>query len=133
MNLLDWIYLFFALAIVHLLIAALGLQSFLSRTPSISTSLDLDNLKRLARQQMYQTLASIGILGAGGVLCIYGLVTKQVSIVLILILNGIVFATAIPVWLIEKRAQNLKVEDGLLAEQYRAICDTWVKKPFPDF
>ena len=133
MNLLDWIYLFFALAIVNSLIAAFGLLSFLSRTSSISSSLDLDNLKRLAQQQMYRTLASLGILVAGGVLCIYGLVTKQVTLVLILILNGIVLAAAIPVVLFEKRARNLKVEDGLLADQYRAVCNTWVKKPFPDF
>ena len=133
MTLLEWIYLLFALAIVNSLIAAFDLQSFLSRTPSISTSLDVDNLKRLARQQMYRTLASLGILVAGGVLCIYGLRTKQVSLVLILILNGIVLATAIPIVLFEKRARNLKVQDGLLADQYRAVCETWVKKPFPDF
>ena len=32
----------------------------------------------------------------------------------------------------EKRAQTLPV-DQALADQYAAVCNSWVKKPLPDF
>lgn len=133
MNLVAWLYFLFGLAILNLFVGFFAVKSFLSQSSCISNSIDLDNFKRLARQQMYQALIQIGLLGAAGVLGIYGLVTKQVGILLILVLNGTVIGISMVSKTLEKRAHALTVTDQRLENEYKTICHTWVKKAFPDF
>ncbi len=62
MSLCYWLYFCFGLATINLLIAHFRNRSFLSRTPTISSTLDLDRFKNLARQNMYMALLQLGLL-----------------------------------------------------------------------
>ena len=134
MSLLGWIYLLFALGVVNSLVATLCVKSFLSKTSSISSALDLDHFKRLARQQMYQALLQIGSIGSVTILWLYGMfVAHQMGFLLILILNGILILANKPLKSLEIRVRSLPVSDQSLEGQYRAVCEAWVHKAFPNF
>ncbi len=133
MNAVKWLYLAFALALVNWAIAMASLKAFLSRTSAILSTLDLQSFAELARRHMIQALLQIVLLVAGMLLGIYVLATDQAELLLILVLNGAIWVAGTLGKPLEERARSLKVSDPYLEERYRAICTTWVKKPFPDF
>ena len=133
MSVVTLLFLVFALALVNMLAGTAGLRAFLSHTRSIASTIDLEAFKRLVRRQMFQALLQMGLLGAGLVLGIYALVKEEAGLLLILALNGIIFASGQIGKGFEERARSLKVADPLLENRYKAVCHTWVHKPFPDF
>jgi hypothetical protein len=133
MGIINWIYLLFALATINMLYSGIKMKSFLSGTQSISTAHDLENFKALARTQMYQSLIQIVVLGGGGLLGLYGIFIGEVGLMLVIGLNVAVFVIAKLIKGMENRVRDLPVNDGSLVTQYRAVCESWVKKPFPDF
>ncbi len=133
MSLRGWFLFLFFLALINTLLAVIQLRGFLSRNSSIASWQNLEEFKRIARQQMYQALAAIGILGAACILGLYGIVTRQLSLLLVIVLNGAIIVIARMTKGIEERARSLPVDNEELAGQYKAICETWVKKPLPDF
>ncbi len=133
MNAVTWLYLVFSLALVNWLVGMAALKSFLSRTSAIASTLDLQNFADLARRHMLQALLQIVLLVSGVLLGIYVLSSGQAGLLLILVLNGVIWVAGTLGKPVEERARSLKVLDPLLEERYRAICTTWVKKPFPDF
>lgn len=133
MGLRELLYLVFALAIVNGIIAGGAVKSFLSRKKAISKTADLADFKTLARQQMYQAMLQMLLLGLGCVIGIYGLITARIGLLLVLILNGLVFAMGMMLKGIEKQARSLPVEDPALKSEYKRVCDSWLHRPFPDF
>lgn len=133
MNAVSWFYLVFALALANWGLAMISLRSFLAGTPSIANPLDLERFAGLVRRHMLQALLQAVLLVAGMLLGIYVLARGLAELPLVLALNGIVFFAGTIGKPLEERARALKVLDPLLEERYRAICLSWVKKPFPDF
>ncbi|MCK4506340.1 MAG: hypothetical protein KAW14_12060 [Candidatus Aegiribacteria sp.] len=90
----------------------------------------------MVRKQMYQTLLQLVILGTMTVIGIVGISTGKLNFngtLLFLLLNVInIFAGK---WgkVFEKKVKLLKVEDPNLLEEYKSVCRTWGRKPFPDF
>jgi len=133
MSIVTWLFIVFGLALVNMLVGTAGIRSFLANTRMISSTMDLDNFKRLVRRQMFQALLQMALLGAGLVLGIYALVKEEAGLLLILVLNAVIFASGQMGKGFEERARSLKVSDPLLESRYKAVCHTWVHKPFPDF
>ena len=133
MNLLHWYLLLLLLAFVNTIFAAIKLRAFLARNSSISSVESLADFKRMVRWQMHAALVQIGFLGASGLIGLYGIFTEQLSLLLVLCLNGVVIGISYAMKATEKRAKSLPVNDQSLFNEYRAICESWVKKPLPDF
>ena len=132
----GWILLLFALGIINLIVGVKGINSFLSQDSSIRTYQNLENFKNMVRKQMYQALLQLAILGTMTVIGIIGISTGKLNFngtLLFLLLNVInIFAGK---WGkgFEKKAKSLKVEDPNLLDEYKLVCRTWGRKPFPDF
>jgi len=133
MSLMDWIVLLFILAVVNLLLAVVQIWSFTSRTSTISNAQDLEDFKRLARRQMYQALGQLVFLVGAIGMSLYGLKTGQCNLLHVFGLSLAILATGLNSRPFEGRARSIPVEDESLAEEYAAICESWVKKPLPDF
>jgi hypothetical protein len=133
MNAVSWLYLAFALALVNWAVAMASLKSFLARTAAIRSTLDLQSFADLARRHMWQALLQVALLVGGMLLGIYVLATDQAELLLILALNGAIWAAGTLGKPLEERARSLKASDPYLEERYKAVCTSWVKKPFPDF
>jgi hypothetical protein len=133
MNAVNWLYLVFGLALVNWAVGVAVLKSFLAGTPVINSTIDLQNFAAMVRRHMLQAVLQIALLGAGLILGLYLLARHKVGLPQIIVLNGLIFAAGMLGKPLEERARSLKVLDPLLEERYRAICTTWVKKPFPDF
>ena len=132
----GWILLFFALGIINLIVGVKGINSFLSQDSSIRTYQSLENFKSMVRKQMYQALLQLAILGTMTVIGIIGISTGKLNFngtLLFLTLNVInIFAGK---WgkRFEKKVKSLKVEDPNLLAEYKSVCRSWFRKPFPAF
>ncbi len=136
MGYFEWILVMFACGMANFFIGLSALKKFLAGNPGIDSLSNLENLKGMVRKQMYQALMAIVLFGGMGVLGCIGIITgglNSTQFVLFLVLNGIVWAAGKSSKPIEKRAQNLSVSDPNLSDEYRSVCRTWMRKPFPDF
>lgn len=136
MGYFEWILILFACGMANFFVAVSSLKKFLTLNPRINNLLNLENLKKMVRKQMYQALLAIVFFGGMGVLGVIGIITGKLSFtefLLLLVLNGIVWAAGKSSKSTEHRAQNLSVADLSLVDEYRSVCRTWIRKPFPDF
>ncbi len=133
MNAANWFVLLLFLAFANSLISVGGIKKFLSLHSLVNSSHDLEDFKQMVRKQMYQALAQVGFLGAANIVGIYGLLTRQVNLLLILVLDVIIIVLSKSFKKIEEQARTLEVTDANLTGQYESICKTWVKKALPDF
>ena len=136
MSYFEWILIIFVCGMGNFFVAATALKKFLACNPRMDNFTNLENLKNMVRKQMYQALLAIVLFGGMGVLGCIGIITRRLDstqFVLFLILNGIVWAAGKSAKSIEKRAQNLSVSNPNLSDEYKSICRTWIRKPFPDF
>jgi hypothetical protein len=136
MGIMGWVVVLFGLGVINFIIALSGLKGFLSNNQSIKSMLNLEELKSMVRIQMYQALVQIVILGIMGILVVVGIITGRLSFMeflFTLVLNLVIFTLGKYGKGIEEQARSLDVEDKSLEEEYREVCETWVKKPFPNF
>ncbi len=98
-----------------------------------TSPLDLQNFAALVRRHMIQAFLQLILLVAGMILGIYVLASRQAGLFLVLALNGSILVAASLGKKLEKQARTLSVNAPQLQERYRAICTSWVNKPFPDF
>lgn len=136
MSLIGWILLLFIAGILNIIIGLAGIKKFLSATLSITNTQDLQNFKDMVRQQMYQSTLQILVLGIMGITGIYGIMSKKLDFmefILFLLLNGAIFLFGMYAKKIENQARSLNIGDETLAEEYATVCESWLKKPFPDF
>ncbi|MCK5116203.1 MAG: hypothetical protein KAR44_06355 [Candidatus Aegiribacteria sp.] len=136
MDYFEWILVMFTCGMVNFFIALSSLKKFLALTSGIDSLLNLENLKEMVRKQMYQALLAIIFFGGMGVLGCIGIITGRLNstqFVLFLVLNGIVWAAGKLTKPTELRAQNLTVSDPNLSDEYKSVCRTWIRRPFPDF
>ena len=133
MSLINWVVLLLALSVMNISLSIIQIRGFLSRTAAIRNAEDLANFKRLARRQMRQVvLQAVFLFGAIG-LSLYGMVTDRCSLLHVLGLSLAILATGLIIKPFESRIRSLPVEDESLAEEYAAVCHSWVKRLLPDF
>jgi hypothetical protein len=110
------------------------LRQFLDDTPSIADEMSLDRFKALARTQMYLALAVIPILVTGGALGI-ALISwhGMTGVAVVILTNMLFFGLAMYHRSFETRTRSLKASSEMLGQEYRQVCETWVKKALPDF
>lgn len=136
MSYFGWILVMFTCGMVNFFIAISALKKFLALNSAIDSLLNLENLKEMVRKQMYQALLAIVFFGGMGVLGSIGVITGELSstqFVLFLVLNVIVWAAGKSSKPTEQKAQNLSVSNPNLLDEYKSVCRTWMRKPFPDF
>jgi len=134
MSIRDLMCLFFGMAIVNSFIAYFLIQSFLSGTKAIKTAQDMAKFKSLARQQMYQALLQIVFMIGGSLIGVFGIVTGRLYLLLyLIILNGVIYFLGMMMKSLEKRVRAMEVSDPAMKAEYERVCNSWVKKPFPDF
>ena len=126
--------------LVYVIYAAVALwslgqvRSFLAQTPTIADARSLERFKALARAQMYLALFVIAALGAGMIVGLV-LITRHglLALAVVLVVNALVFGFAMYYKTFETKARSLRAGSEALDREYRQICQTWVKRPFPDF
>lgn len=136
MGYFEWILVMFVCGMANFFVALSALKKYLALNSCINSLSNLENLKEMVRKQMYQALLTIVFFGGMGVLGCIGIITGRLNstqFVLFLVLNGIVWAAGKLTRPIELRAQNLTVSDPNLSDEYKSVCRTWIRKPFPDF
>lgn len=133
MNLLTWYILLFVLAVVNFFYGVSKLKSFRSEHTSIRYIGDLESFKSLVRGQMYIALLQILILGAALVLGIYGILKNELSLMVVLVMNGIIFFLGKSCKKIEEDIRSMPVEDERFQVEFKKISRTWLHKPLPDF
>jgi hypothetical protein len=136
MTLFGGIIVLFFIATANMVIGITDVKAFLSQTGSIRTSHDLKLFKRMARKQMYQALLQIVFLGIMGMLGVIGIASRKLSLsefLIFLLLNVIMIVLGIYGRKFENKARSFQADNDILAKEYRSVCESWVKKPFPDF
>jgi len=136
MSLMGWIVVVFVLALVNFFIGMNSLKGFLASHSAISSSQDLEEFKGMVRQQMYQALLQLGLLGLTVVLGLYGIVSGRLSgmeILLFIVINVAIIAAGKLGKGLEDKARTLSVSDENLNREYIDVCEAWVRKPLPDF
>jgi len=133
MTVKSWFFVLLFLTFINTLLATIKLKGYLSRNASINNEQNMKEFKQMVCFQMYQALIQVGIWIIASILSLYGMITNKLDIFFILIFGVACFGIAKINERSEKRAQSLTVNDEKLASQYKAVCETWLKKPFPDF
>lgn len=133
---MDLSYLFvflLSLAAINSIIAAISIKSFLSRHTSIDNRETIEELKKVVRKQMYQSLLQMLLLIGGNIMGLAGLIKGTTSLLLIIIINGIIFILGKILKGDEDKVRDMEIQDITLKREYEDICDTWTRKAFPDF
>ena len=136
MGYFEWILVMFVCGMANFFVALSALKKFLALNSGIDSLSNLENLKEMVRKQMYQALLAIVFFGGMGVLGCIGIITGRLNstqFVLFLLLNGIVWGAGKSSKSTEQKAQNLPISDPDLSDEYKSVCRTWIRKPFPDF
>jgi len=136
MGYFEWILILFASGMGNFFVAATALKKFLAFNPRIDNFTNLENLKKMVRRQMYHALLAIVLFGGMGILGVIGIITRSLNstqFVLYLVLNVIVWVVGKSFKPTEQKVQNLAVSDPNLSDEYKSVCRTWMRKPFPDF
>lgn len=128
--------LFPALALVNGWWFGRELKAFLSLTPAIASTADIERMKAMVARQMYAALVQIPLLAAGPAVYAYGLyrhVLVRSDVVFVIVPSALVLAAGVALKRVEAAARSLDTPDDELRLQRDVIVDTWLRKPFPDW
>lgn len=111
----------------------LQLHRFLKTKPSIADEASFARFKALARTEMYLALFMLSLsplifVASAALVFKNGLPGLAAA----LITSAVFLGCSMYHKRIERRTHNLPVAEAL-EEAYRAVCNTWIKKPWPDF
>ena len=131
---LEFLYgLLYTASILISIGSVIYLRRFLRKTSAIADHGSLERFKTVARAEMYATLLLIVLLIGGSaigmILCLF----KGLPML------AVVVVTNLGLWAfsryhkrIEEKTRGLAVTEAL-AQEYRFVCESWVKKALPDF
>lgn len=124
----------YALAVAILLGSLLQLTRFLADTREIRDQASLERFKALARVQMYLALSVMGLMGLGLVSGLVLTVRRGLSgLAVVVLANLLVLGLGMYHKKVEARTRSLPAGPETLAEEYRRVSETWVKKAIPNF
>ena len=125
-----------ALAIFNVVIQGRGLKQFLDTTPTLASSLDLENFKRVAGRQMWAALAQAALLLVAPACFFWGLMIHSLTpadFVWILLPSVVVILVARSFRSLELRAWSLPAANEYLTTERDRIVKVWRTKPLPDW
>jgi hypothetical protein len=135
----EWFIIVLLLNLLGILNGVWGksrIEAFLAAVPAITIPRELQEFKRMVKQQMYLALVQLFLLGGALLLMIYGILTGRLSlleVVLLGLVNVFIFLMAYRFKRIEQRAASLAVENPDLLAEYQRVCIVWRRKPLPDW
>ncbi|PWB78692.1 MAG: hypothetical protein C3F15_00895 [Holophagae bacterium] len=112
------------------------LRAFVTATPSIASTADIERMRSVVKRQMIAALIQIPLLAAGPILYGLGLlrhVLRPGDVVFVIVPSAAVLALGLASKRIEAAARALPAPDHELRRQRDAIVHTWLKKPLPDW
>lgn len=110
------------------------LNRFLATTQSIADEACLERLKSLARMQMFLALAALALLIPGMIIGMVLVVKHGVlGLAAVIGVNVVILGIGRYHKTVEVKARSLPASSEALGEEYRRVCETWVKKALPDF
>ena len=125
-----------ALAIFNVVIQGRGLKQFLDTTPTLASSLDLENFKRVAGRQMWAALAQAALLLVAPACFFWGLMIHSLTpadFVWILLPSVVVILVARSFRSLELRAWSIPAADQYLTTERDRVVKVWRTKPLPDW
>jgi hypothetical protein len=125
-----------ALAVLNALWFGTELKNFLSSTPSLESSRDLERFKAVVAHQMVAALVQIVLLATPPVLFFVGVfrgVVRPSDILYIIGPSAVILVVASVYRGHERRARAIPTTDPELEKQRDAIVRTWLRKPLPDW
>ncbi len=125
-----------ALAVVNAVWFGTELKSFLTSTPRLESSRDIERFKTVVAHQMYAALVQIALLAAPPIAFFVGIfrgVLGPSDLLYIIGPSAIILVVAAMYRGHEKRAKSLPTADPELERQRDAIIHTWLRKPWPDW
>jgi tRNA A-37 threonylcarbamoyl transferase component Bud32 len=136
MNFMSWIFVLFLLGAINGIIGLFNVKGFLDNHSKITGPHSLEVFKKMVRQQMTQALVQIGILVPMVIIGLSGVVKNRITgtnFVLWIMLNLGIFGIGKMAKNYEDQARSLQIMDQTLEEQYKQVCESWIKKPLPNF
>ena len=125
-----------ALAVVNAFWFGSELKNFLSSTPRLESSRDLERFKTVVAHQMYAALVQIALLAAPPIVFFVGIFRDILSpsdLLYIIGPSAVILIVAAGYRGQEKRAKSIPTTDPELERQRDAIIHTWLRKPLPDW
>lgn len=134
MNLVAVYIILYVYAVAASIFVVAQTKRFLQTTRSIDDGNTLNRFKSLARVNSWLALVQLVVMLAGMVLGIWLIISQGMKMLLmVLIANGVVFAFGKYLKGFEEQTRSLPSAPGLITDEYRRVCSSWVQKPFPDF
>ncbi len=125
-----------ALAVVNAFWFGTELKNFLSSTPRLESSHDLERFKTVVAHQMYAALIQIVLLATPPIVFFFGIfrgVLNPSDLLYIIGPSAVILIVAAMYRGHEKRAKSIPSADPELEQQRDAIIHTWLRKPLPDW
>lgn len=113
------------------------LKRFLTHTPEIKSTQDIERFKQLVKGQMYAALAQIVILSIPILTFAYGLWIKELQpntdILYMLAPSLIVLGAGMAMKGVEHKVQNVPTATEDLTKERDRVVDIWLHQPFPNW
>ena len=125
-----------ALAVVNAFWFGTELKNFVSSTPRLESSHDIERFKTVVAHQMYAALVQFVLLAAPPIVFFVGVFRSVLSpsdILYIIGPSAVILIVAAIYRSEEKRAKSIPTADPELERQRDAIIHTWLRKPLPDW
>ncbi len=125
-----------ALAVVNAFWFGTELKNFLSSTPRLESSHDLERFKTVVAHQMYAALIQIVLLATPPIVFFFGIfrgVLNPSDLLYIIGPSAVILIVAAMYRGHEKRAKSIPTADPGLEQQRDAIIHTWMRRPWPDW
>ncbi len=122
--------------LVYCLIFIRKFTNFLNLVSRIQNDLDMEEFKKLVKENMYAALANIVFLGGSWILYFIGYFIKILNIVdfvFILIPAVLIVIFSLKLKTLEKKLQNLSADSPTLEDERDRVVDIWLHKPFPNW
>lgn len=125
-----------AAAVVNAVWFGTELKNFVTTTPRLESSHDLERFKAVVGRQMYAALAQIVLLATPPIAYALGLVfgvLRPSDVVYVIFPSAVIIIVAAVYRGWEKRAKTIPTADPEIQRQRDAIIHTWLRKPWPDW
>jgi hypothetical protein len=125
-----------ALAVVNAFWFGTELKNFLSSTPRLESSHDLERFKTVVAHQMHAALIQIVLLATPPIVFFVGIfrgVLSPSDLLYIIGPSAVILIVAAMYRGHEKRAKSIPTADPELEKQRDAIIHTWMRRPWPDW
>jgi len=122
------------LAFVNSVFSLIWVKVFLSKNATISSPKVFTKFKEMARFQMYQSLVHNSLLVGTILSGLYGVfISDEINHILFSFLQVSLFLFEFIMKSPQDEARNMNIWDESKNDEYRDICNRWIKSSLPNF